>query len=81
MCVEFYLILAKAGAKKSLMWKLILWSTVMLVFGYVGEAVDRDNAWLWGLFSGAAYFYATPCCPAPVSAIILFFPSFFAKSI
>ena len=57
MCVEFYLILAKAGAKKSLMWKLIFWSTVMLVFGYVGEAIDRDNAWLWGLVSGAAYFY------------------------
>ena len=20
-------------------------------FGYVGEAIDRDNAWLWGLVS------------------------------
>jgi bacteriorhodopsin len=28
----------------------------MLVTGYLGEAVDRDNAWLWGLLSGAAYF-------------------------
>ena len=55
--VEFYLILAKAGATKSLMWKLILWSTVMLVFGYVGEAIDRGNAALWGGISGAAYFY------------------------
>ena len=27
----------------------------MLVTGYAGEAVDRDNAWLWGLISGIAY--------------------------
>ncbi|ALM21907.1 proteorhodopsin [Nonlabens tegetincola] len=57
MCVEFYLILKVAGAKKSLMWKLILLSVVMLVTGYFGEAVDRDNAWLWGLVSGLAYFW------------------------
>lgn len=56
MCVEFYLILKVAGAKKSLMWKLIFLSVVMLVTGYFGEAVDRDNAWLWGLISGIAYF-------------------------
>ncbi|ARV13052.1 rhodopsin [Gilvibacter sp. SZ-19] len=56
MCVEFYLILKVAGAKKSLMWKLILLSVVMLVTGYWGEGVDRDNAWLWGLISGIAYF-------------------------
>lgn len=56
MCVEFFLILKVAGAKKSLMWRLIFLSVVMLVTGYIGEAVDRDNAWLWGLVSGAAYF-------------------------
>ncbi|WP_374960206.1 bacteriorhodopsin-like [Gilvibacter sp.] len=56
MCVEFYLILKVAGAKKLLMWKLILLSVVMLVTGYWGEGVDRDNAWLWGLISGIAYF-------------------------
>jgi sensory rhodopsin len=56
MCVEFYLILKVAGAKKSLMWRLIFLSTVMLVTGYIGETLDRDNAWLWGLLSGAAYF-------------------------
>lgn len=56
MCVEFYLILKIAGAKKSLMWKLIILSVIMLVTGYFGEAVDRDNAWLWGLASGIAYF-------------------------
>ena len=57
MCVEFYLILRAAGATKKLMWTLIGASTVMLVTGYWGEGVDRDNAWLWGLFSGLAYFY------------------------
>ncbi len=56
MCVEFYLILKVAGAKKSLMWKLIFLSVIMLVTGYIGEAVNRDNAWLWGLISGIAYF-------------------------
>lgn len=56
MCVEFFLILKVAGAKKSLMWKLILFSVVMLVTGYIGETIDRENAWLWGLISGIAYF-------------------------
>ena len=56
MCVEFYLILKVAGAKKSMMWRLIFLSVVMLVTGYWGEAVDRDNAQIWGLISGAAYF-------------------------
>jgi len=56
MCVEFYLILKVAGAKKSLMWRLIFLSVIMLVTGYIGEAVDQSNAWLWGLLSGAAYF-------------------------
>jgi bacteriorhodopsin len=56
MCVEFYLILKVAGAKKSLMWRLIFLSVIMLVTGYIGEAVDPGNAWLWGLISGIAYF-------------------------
>jgi bacteriorhodopsin len=56
MCVEFFLILKVAGAKKSLMWKLIALSVIMLVTGYWGEAVARDQAWLWGLISGLAYF-------------------------
>ena len=37
MCVEFYLILKVAGAKKSLMWRLIFLSVIMLVTGYMGE--------------------------------------------
>ncbi|MEX0998097.1 MAG: bacteriorhodopsin-like [Flavobacteriaceae bacterium] len=56
MCVEFYLILVIAGAKRSLMWRLIFLSVVMLVTGYIGETVDRGNAWIWGLVSGIAYF-------------------------
>jgi bacteriorhodopsin len=56
MCVEFYLILKVAGAKKTLMWKLIALSVIMLVTGYFGEAVYRDQAWFWGLISGIAYF-------------------------
>lgn len=57
MCVEFYLILKVAGAKQSLMWKLILASVVMLVTGYFGEAVFTASAALWGGISGIAYFY------------------------
>lgn len=59
MCVEFYLILKVAGAKKSLMWKLILASVVMLVTGYFGEAVYTAGSGpaVWGLISGLAYFY------------------------
>lgn len=59
MCVEFYLILKVAGAKKSLMWRLILASVVMLVTGYFGEAVYNTGSGpaVWGLISGIAYFY------------------------
>ncbi|MEN1785249.1 MAG: bacteriorhodopsin-like [Bacteroidota bacterium] len=59
MCVEFYLILKVAGAQKSLMWKLIVASVVMLVTGYFGEAVYTTGSGpaLWGLISGIAYFY------------------------
>jgi bacteriorhodopsin len=56
MCVEFYLILKVAGAKKALMWRLIFLSVVMLITGYLGEAVYRDQAQIWGFISGVAYF-------------------------
>ena len=56
MCVEFYLILKVAGAKKSLLNKLILLSVIMLVTGYLGEAVYPESAALWGTFSAVAYF-------------------------
>ncbi len=57
MCVEFYLITKKAGAKINLLWKLIFASVIMLVTGYFGEAVDKGHAAMWGLVSGLAYFY------------------------
>ena len=59
MCVEFYLITKKAGAKVALLWKLIFASVVMLVTGYIGEAIygNETQSWIWGLISGLAYFY------------------------
>jgi sensory rhodopsin len=56
MCLEFYLILKVAGAKKSLLWKMIVYSIVMLVTGYFGEVVYTDQAAFWGFISGVAYF-------------------------
>jgi sensory rhodopsin len=38
------------------MWRLIVLSVIMLVTGYFGEAVYRDQAAIWGLISGIAYF-------------------------
>jgi sensory rhodopsin len=59
MCVEFYLITKKAGAKIGLLWQLIAASVVMLVTGYIGEAIygKETQSWIWGLISGIAYFY------------------------
>ena len=51
MCVEFYLILRAAGAKQSLMWKMIGYSVLMLVAGYIGEALDPGRNVLWGIIS------------------------------
>lgn len=56
MCLEFYLILKVAGAKTGLLWKMIFYSVVMLVTGYLGETVLKDQAALWGFISGVAYF-------------------------
>ena len=59
MCVEFYLITKKAGGKITLLWQLIFASVVMLVTGYIGEAIygKETQSWIWGLVSGIAYFY------------------------
>lgn len=59
MCVEFYLITKKAGAKIGLLWKLIAASVFMLVTGYIGEAIypTEKQSWIWGFVSGLAYFY------------------------
>ena len=59
MCVEFYLITKKAGAKISLLWKLIAASVFMLVTGYIGEAIypAEKQSWIWGFVSSIGYFY------------------------
>jgi bacteriorhodopsin len=59
MCVEFYLITKKVGGKIGLLWQLIAASVIMLVTGYIGEAIYGKEAqsWIWGLVSGLAYFY------------------------
>lgn len=55
MCVEFYLILRVVGAKQDLLWKMIFYSLIMLVAGYLGETVYRDSSPLWGAISTIGY--------------------------
>ena len=55
MCVEFYLILRAFGAKAGLLWKMIFYSLLMLVAGYLGETVYRDQSPLWGFISTIGY--------------------------
>jgi bacteriorhodopsin len=60
MCIEFYLLLRPAGAKISLMVKLILASVIMLLFGYIGEAFtdgSTSHSVLWGTLSTVGYIY------------------------
>jgi bacteriorhodopsin len=69
MCVEFFLLTKAAGATKSLLWKLIFASVLMLVAGYIGEAFVPLNAdgtaadgatahsVLWGVISTVGYIY------------------------
>lgn len=55
MCVEFYLILKSFGAKMGLLWKMIGYSVLMLVAGYLGETAFRDSSALWGAISTIGY--------------------------
>ena len=60
MCVEFYLLTKAAGAKISLLWKLIAASVLMLVAGYIGEAFSdgtTSHSVLWGTISSVGYVY------------------------
>jgi bacteriorhodopsin len=62
MCVEFYLLTKAAGAKMSLLWKLIIASVWMLVAGYIGEAFNPEggsaaHSVIWGLVSTLGYIY------------------------
>ena len=57
MCVEFFLLLRPYGAKQGLLWKMIGYSLVMLVAGYIGEAFAPTAAdpgmhsIIWGVIS------------------------------
>ena len=60
MCVEFYLLTKAAGAKKSLLWKLIIASAWMLIAGYIGEAFSdgsTGHSVKWGVLSTIGYIY------------------------
>lgn len=62
MCVEFYLLTKAAGAKTSLLWKLIIASVWMLVTGYIGEAFNPEggsttHSATWGIISTLGYIY------------------------
>ena len=62
MCVEFYLLTRMAGATKSLMWKLIIASTWMLIAGYIGESFNPEggstsHSVTWGVISTLGYLY------------------------
>ncbi|TGE14470.1 bacteriorhodopsin-like [Hymenobacter elongatus] len=60
MVVEFYLLVRAAGAKVSLLYKLIVAAVVMLVFGYIGEAFTdgtMGHSVLWGSLSTLGYVY------------------------
>lgn len=51
MCVEFYMLLRPAGASSAMMWRLIASSVLMLVAGYMGEAVQPQSNVMWGVIS------------------------------
>jgi bacteriorhodopsin len=55
MCVEFYLLLKPYGAKMLLLWKMIGYSVLMLVAGYIGESIAPDQTVLWGIISTVGY--------------------------
>lgn len=55
MCVEFYLILRAVGATSALLWKMIAYSVLMLVAGYIGEAVFPEQTVMWGVISTVGY--------------------------
>jgi bacteriorhodopsin len=55
MCVEFYLILKAFGAPISLLWKMIAYSLLMLVAGYLGETAYRSQSVIWGIISTIGY--------------------------
>ena len=57
MCVEFYLLTKPFGAKSSTLFKLILASLAMLIFGFIGETSGIDNNIMWGVLSTLGYLF------------------------
>ncbi len=55
MCVEFYLILKAFGAGTGLLWKMIGYSLLMLIAGYLGETAFRSSSVIWGIISTVGY--------------------------
>lgn len=51
MCIEYYLILKPAGASTGMLVRLIFGAVVMLVAGYIGEAVVPAQNIIWGVIS------------------------------
>ena len=51
MCIEYYLILRPAKASSGMLWRLIAGSVLMLVTGYMGEAVQPERNVFWGVIS------------------------------
>lgn len=57
MCVEFYLLLKPYGAPTGLLWRLISAAILMLVTGYIGEAIHPEQTILWGTISTIGWAY------------------------
>lgn len=57
MCIEYYLILRPAGAKSGMLVRLIIGAIVMLVAGYIGEAITPESNVMWGIISTLGWAY------------------------
>ncbi|WP_375445971.1 bacteriorhodopsin-like [uncultured Fibrella sp.] len=55
MCVEFYLLIKPYGGKVTTLYKLVAYSVLMLVAGYIGEAIRPDQTIMWGIISTLGY--------------------------
>jgi len=51
MCVEYFLILRPAKASNGMLVRLLLGAIVMLVAGYIGEAIQPEANVMWGIIS------------------------------
>ena len=55
MCVEFYLLIKPYGGKATTLYKLVAYSVLMLVAGYIGEAIQPEKTIMWGFISTLGY--------------------------